>query len=45
MLIFSCELLIIFGLPCALQITPCEHFTIVISATASEGRQNWCLSK
>ena len=44
MLIFSCKLLIIFGLPCTLQSTPCEHFTTVktlLSATANERRQNW----
>jgi len=27
--IFGFELLIIFGLPCTLQSTPCEHWTTV----------------
>jgi len=49
LLIFSCELLIINGSSCKLQSTPCEHFTTVeketFSATASERRRNWCMSK
>ena len=45
---FSYELLIIFGLSCTLQSTPCEHWTTVkklVSATANERRRNWCLPK
>jgi len=29
LLMLSCELLIIFGLPCTIQSTPCEHWTTV----------------
>ena len=29
MLNFSYELLILFGLPCTIQSTPCEHWTTV----------------
>ena len=41
---FSYELLIIFGLSCRIQSTPCEHWTTVekksFSLTANERRRN-----